>query len=307
MRFFVMTALAWFAAPVAAADLIASPATFATQLKKAGCGDTVTLEAADYGNVSAPRLTCPADNRIEIRAEGSIFRTLTIRASEGVNWFGGLVTAPLGVDTPGVTIDSSRFVRVAGVTIQGHKVGITAVRGSDYEIVGNRMQGLRSDGINVTMAQRVLIEGNQVVDTRPRRATYTAVGKLLVDGDHADCIQFWSTADKAPTSDLTIRNNYCRGEMQGIVSFNSGQGGLDRILIENNLIDGIEYWNGIVMYEARDSAIRNNVVLTKRGAKAQNFPFQRITTWIYLKAPLNTIACGNTVGALPKGDGTKPC
>ncbi len=306
IRYLFAAALALFASPVAAADLTVSPATFAAQMKKAACGDTVTLALAEYGAVSAPRLTCPADNRLEIRAEGSTFRTIIIRAAEGVSWFGGLVTAPLGVDTPGVTIDNSRFVRVAGVTIQGHKVGITAVRGSDYEIVGNRMQGLRSDGINVTTAQRVLIEGNQVVDTRPIRATYDAKGKLLVDGDHSDCIQFWSTANKAPTADLTIRNNYCRGEMQGIVAFNAGQGGLDRILIENNLIDGIEYWNGIVMYEARDSAIRNNVVLTKRGAKAQNNGAP-IKTWIYLKAPVNTIACGNIVGALPKGEGTQPC
>lgn len=327
-RFLVMAALALLTSPVAAADLVVTPATFAIQIKKATCGDVVTLSPGDYGivaisNYSAPGVAadmpatakakaiparCSDAHRLEVRAEAGTFRKITLRGLQGVSWYGGTVSAPLGVDTPGVTIDSSRFLRVAGVTIQGHKVGITAVRGSDYEIVGNRMQGLRSDGINVTMAQRVLIEGNQVVDTRPRRAVYQKVApySLITDGDHADCIQFWSTAGKAPTADLTIRNNYCRGEMQGIVSFDPGQGGLDRILIENNLIDGIEYWNGIVMYEARDSAIRNNVVLTKRGAVAQNNGAP-IKTWIYLKAPVNTIACGNTVGALPKGEGTQPC
>ncbi|KQR81187.1 hypothetical protein ASG07_12010 [Sphingomonas sp. Leaf343] len=322
----MIAALSLLASPAVAADLTATPSTFAAQLKKATCGDVVTLQPGEYGavalsNYSAPGVAaevpatdkakaiaakCSAANRLEIRAEAGTFRTITLRGLHGVSWYGGVVSAPLGVDTPGVSIDSSRFVRVAGVTVRGHKVGITAVRGSDYEIVGNRMQGLRSDGINVTMAQRVLIEGNQVVDTRPIRATYDARGKLLVDGDHSDCIQFWSTVGKAPTADLTIRNNYCRGEMQGIVAFNAGAGGLDRILIERNLLDGLEYWNGIVMYEARNSAIRNNIVMTKRGAIARNNG-QPIKTWIYLRSPVNTVACGNDVPAMPGGEGTGAC
>ncbi len=288
------------------AALTATPANLPVTMKAARCGDVVALQPGEYGAASAPRLVCPDTNRLEVRADGANFRSITIRSAEGISWYGGTVSAPLGVNTPGVTIDASRYVRIAGLTITGHKVGITAVRGTDYEIVGNRMQGLRSDGINVTMAQRVLIEGNQVVDTRPIRATYDAKGKLLVDGDHSDCIQFWSTVGKAPTADLTIRNNYCRGEMQGIVAFNAGAGGLDRILIDRNLLDGLEYWNGIVMYEARNSAIRNNVVMTKRGAVARNNG-QPIKTWIYLRSPVNTVACGNVVPAMPGGEGTGAC
>jgi polygalacturonase len=313
MKFLIAAAAMLWASPVAAADLTATPSTYKTVAAAAKCGDTVTLAAGDYGAVQVTRyntpgaIACPADNRIEIRAEDARMDSLTFRAVQGVNWFGGFISAPLGVATPGVTMDSSRFVRFAGGLVTGHKVGVTAVRGSDYEIVGNRFQGLRSDGINVTSSQRVLIESNQVVMTVPIKATYTPEGKLLVDGDHSDGVQAWNTAGLPRVTDVTIRGNYFRGMMQGIAVFDAGKGGVDRFIVENNTIDGIDFWHGITLTEARDSVIRDNIVLTRKGAKAWNFPFQPIKTWVSIPGAINVVACGNTVPAMPGGVGTKPC
>jgi hypothetical protein len=323
----ILAAVVAVSTPVAAATIATTPTTFAADLRKANCGDIIELAPGDYGAVQITRYTapgvaaeipatakakavparCPSNNRLEIRAEDARLSSLRIASAQGVNWYGGLITAKLGVETPGVTLDASRFIRFAAAQVEGHKVGVNATRGTDYEIVGNRLERLRSDGVDVSQAQRVLIENNQVVMTTPIKATYDAKGKLLVDGDHSDGIQAWSVPGTPPVADVTIRGNYFRGVMQGISVFNSNTGGIDRFLVEYNTIDGIDFWHGITLSDARDSIIRYNLVVTRKNAKAWNFPFQPIRTWVSIPSGVRTIACGNIVPAMPGGVGTEPC
>jgi hypothetical protein len=308
-RLWAGLALLAMAAPAIAADVTITPTADKLQMQRqwqqAKCGDNVTLAAGAYDVINVPRFDCPQDS-VMVDASAAKVTNLVFQYVKGVNWYGGTVNGIGGPRTAAVTIDFSQYVKVAGLNVTG-SVGITVVRSTDVRVEHNYINGVLIDGMTTTMASRVVFDGNTVIGSVPTRAIYDAAGKLVVDGTHADCAQYWTTYGKQPTTDIIFRNNYCRGEMQGIVSFDVGPGGPKRILVENNIIDGLWYWNGIVAYQAEDSTFRNNIVRTKRGVKAFNFPFQAIKTWIYLKTPINSIACGNIVEAMPNGEGTKPC
>jgi nitrous oxidase accessory protein NosD len=227
-----------------------------------------------------------------------------MRRSYGIDWVGGVVIGPR-LTSFAVSIVDSRQISVTGVNISGPKVGVAITRSSDIDVVGNTFDGVRSDGVNIAMSRRVRITGNACLNFKPIRAIYSSDGRLLVDGDHSDCIQGWSRRGQRPTSDITISDNVAEGEMQGISFFDSGEGGYDRIVIRNNDLN-LSYWNGIVIYEGRGSIVTGNRVRTIAGARARNWPFQSIRTWIYVTGTRNHV-CGNFVEAIPDGEGTRPC
>ena len=275
-------------------------------LSKARCGDAVELAPGDYGQVRAPRVTCPADGpRVWVDASRARMTQLLMYGAHGLDWHGGHVE---GIrDRAGVSIDGSTRVAVTGMTVTRALVGFSILRASDVSVRGSRVQGHRSDGFNVNRAQRVALEYNAVIDPDPVRATYDARGKLVKDGDHPDCVQMWSTAGTPPVADVSIRGMYCRGYMQGIAAFNAGAGGLDRIAVEDNLLDGIGFWHGITLTEARDSRVVGNTVRTTPGALAPNDTTKRIRAWIMIARGERTLSCGNVVEAIPAGEGTGAC
>jgi hypothetical protein len=139
---------------------------------------------------------------------------------------------------------------------------------------------MRSDGIQVGEGRNGLIEENDCAETRIR------------DVEHPDCIQLWSRPTSPPTADIVIRRNRAKGTMQGVFLGNHvregvNDGGFDRILIEDNVLD-VGYPNGIALHEGRDSIVRNNKVTT--------FPGSRWRASINLKGG-DSKQCGNSVTA----------
>ncbi len=284
------------------AALVATPATLPAQLRAARSGDTITLREGRYGAVSVIRRKF--DRRVRVDARNAVFTGITMRSVMGMEWLGGTIVGPR-LQTFGISIADSRDILVSGMRITGPRVGVAMARSTDIDVIGNSFDGVRSDGVNIAMSQRVRITGNACINFKPIRAIYSSDGRLLVDGDHSDCIQGWSRRGFRPTSDITITDNAAEGEMQGISFFDPGQGGYDRITIRNNDLN-LSYWNGIVIYEGRNSLITGNHVRTIPGARALNWPFQPIRTWIYTTGS-NNRACGNIVESYPDGEGTARC
>ncbi len=284
------------------AALTATPATLPARIKAAQGGDTITLAAGEYGAVTIANRAFTAP--VLIDASAAKLTALTIRKVDGLEWRGGKLVGPREASF-GVTVNQSAHITIKGMVISGPKVGLSFGQTTDFEAIGNRFDGVRSDGINIGMSQRGRIIGNQCLNTRPIRATYSKEGKLLVDGDHADCIQGWSRKGQTPTGDLLIEGNVAHGEMQGISFFDPGQGGYDRITIRNNDLT-LEYWNGIAVYEGRNTIITGNRVRTVPGAKTLNFPFQAVRTWVTTRGAGGKV-CGNDVPATPGGEGTGAC
>ncbi len=285
------------------AALTATPATLPAQIKAAQAGDRITLAAGEYGAVSITNRTFAPP--VLIDASAARLTALTIRKVQGLEWRGGVLNGPRNTSF-GVAVALSSHITIKGMLISGPKVGLAFSETTDFEAIGNRFDGVRSDGINIAMSQRGRIIGNQCYNVRPIRATYTAEGRLLVDGDHSDCIQGWSRKGKTPTGDLLIEGNVAEGEMQGITFFDPGQGGNDRITIRGNDLL-LAYWHGVTVYEGRGTIITGNRVRTLPGAKALNYPYKPIKTWVYTLRGVDQTVCGNIVPAMPVGEGTGAC
>jgi hypothetical protein len=285
------------------AALTATPATHTATMSKARCGDVVTLANGSYPTVVAPRLTCPDDNRLTIDASAATIKTATIRAVEGLDWSGGTFNPPLSTPVA-MTIDMSRRVRFSGALITGARVGVTIARSSYVVVRGNRFDGVRSDGVNVTIAHHVDIIGNQCLRFQPILATYDAAGKLLVDGDHPDCVQGWTTQGTPPLSDVLVAGNTAEGFMQGAWFGKTSTHGYDRITIRNNDFR-IGAFQGASVIEGRGTVIRDNRILPTPGARLQGGNRGLVWPWVYTTG--DAVACGNVVAAQASRYGTGAC
>lgn len=285
------------------AALTATPATLPAAFKAARCGDTITLASGEYGAVNAPRLSCPA-SAVGVDASAARMTSLVIRGASGLNWKGGRVRG--SGEGSAVTVDGSTRIRVSGMVVSGARIGMSLVRGTDMEAIGNRFDGVRSDGINITQAQRVRIIGNACVNTIPVPAVWDAAGKMLKDGDHADCIQGWSMKGTPPVADVLIVGNTAEGPMQGIWFGNTGQGGYDRITIRDNDLRLSGAWHGISVYEGRAVVIRNNRILPISGSRQPGGNRQLTYPWVYAPGS-DAVACGNVVAAQASRYCTEKC
>lgn len=300
---FILSVMALWASGCSAEAARVTPATLRQALLEAKGGEVLTLSPGDYGNVVFPtdRQFSP---RLVIDASKARFTGITIRRVSGVEIRGGEVNGPR-MNSFAVLLDFTRNVTLSGMRISGSRIGVSVARSSDVVLLENRFDGMRSDGINVAMSQRVRIERNDCRNFRPIPAIYSSSGKIIVDGDHPDCIQGWSRPGYAPTRDVEILGNTAEGYMQGVFFGDRGQGGYDRITVMNNVFN-LSAFNGIVIWEARRANVTGNIVNTIDGSVLPFFPFPRVKAWIRVTGT-DIRACNNRVEAEPRGEGTKRC
>lgn len=285
-----------------AASVSVTPATLVAVLKSAKGGETIVLQTGDYGKVIFPYRDYPT--RVVVDATAARFSQIWIRRVSGLEIRGGSI---VGARTEPFTmaIDSSRNLRVANMTMSGARVGISLTRSQGIDIISNRFDGLRSDGVNIAMTSQVLIQGNSCRNFNPIQAVYSSTGALIKDGDHPDCIQGWSSRGYTPISDISIVGNTAVGYMQGIFFGNTGQGGYDRITIRDNDLT-VGAFNGIILWEARSSTVTRNKVKTVPGARLKSYPFALVSSWIQLTGR-NIVACGNTAASTRYSVGLNAC
>jgi len=281
------------------ATLTATPAKFPVVV----CGDTVILAAGQYATVTVPRLDCPDDKRLTIDASAATIKTATIRATKGVDWSGGVFNPPLSMPVA-VTIDMSERVRFSGALITGARVGVTVVRSGYIDVIGNRFDGVRSDGVNITVSHHANIIGNQCLRFQPILANYDASGKLLIDGDHPDCIQGWTTPGTPPLSDVLVAGNTADGYMQGYWFGATSKDGYDRITVVFNEAR-IGAYQGVNVVGGRDTVISHNRILPTPGARLLGGNRGLIWPWVQMTG--TGIACGNVVAPQASQYGTGDC
>lgn len=141
-----------------------------------------------------------------------------------------------------------------------------------------------------------------------KKRTYTP--KLLQDGDHADCIQAWSGAQLAPTSDLVIVDDWANGLVQDIFLGNHNRqvvsdGGFNRVVIRGNTVR-VGMPNGKVLAGARGGEVKNTTVLSTPGALISNWPRREVRAKL-LVAESSVVTCGDPVKRNTDNPGTEPC
>lgn len=258
-------------------------------------GDTITLPS-DMSGVLTIRggVYQPA---ITIDASAATLSGIVFSEVNGVTVKGGTIVGP-GGRSYGVSIRSSRNIRVENMVITAAHRGVVVNESQDIGLAGLNLTGLISDGINVALSQRVSIERNRCRSFRPNIATFGPDGKRLKDGDHPDCIQAWSRPSAPPTSDISVIGNDMDGVMQGIFFGNHvrdgiDDGGFERIVISNNRIR-VSYPNALVLSDVRGATIANNVISTVPDSRLPNKPDRLVQATIRVSGS-DITACGNTV------------
>ena len=286
----------------AAETLPATPATLGAALARAKGGDVVRLAAGEDPVVTIQRRTF--EPRLRIDASRARVAGWIVRDAGGVDLDGG-VAGTEGSPLPAVTVQNARGVRVSNMLLTGSRSGVALTRSQDVAVVGNRLEGLRSDGVLIAMSQRVLVERNVCRGFRHRPATFAADGRMVRDGDHPDCIQGWSRLGDTPTGDVTIVGNVGEGYMQGVWFGDRGQGGYDRMVVRDNRFT-LGMYHGIAMGEVRGAEVTGNVVRTTPGARSPKPPHQPMMTWIRVTGT-DLKVCGNEVETDRLREGTKRC
>jgi hypothetical protein len=245
------------------------------------------------------------DPPVTVLADGATVQGIVLADVQGLRWRGGTIVSAEGLQPSttmqgyAVNIRQSRDISIEGATLTSAVRGVVLAQSDGIALRRLMLTGLRSDGINIALSRRVLVEDVTCSDFVPIARIDDAAGKMIKDGDHPDCIQAWSRPSDPPSADITIRRVKARGPMQGIFLGNHvrngiDDGGFDRVLIEDNDIE-VAFPNGIRIDGGRNSIVRNNRVATPPGARFRTS--LRITDGM--------LACGNRIdaGSNPVGAG----
>lgn len=283
----------------------ATPATLKAHLVAAKGGETIRLAPGDYGVVTFPRRTySPA---ITLDASQATFTGLVVMKGGGVTVKGGKVVGP-GGRSYGISIRGADGVRIEGMRISGAHRGVVINESENVALVGNELTGLISDGIDIALSRKILVQRNRCHNFSPSLSVFDSSGKKIREGDHPDCIQAWSRPSHPPTSDIQVLDNIIEApRMQGIFFGNHvrngvDDGGFDRVVIRGNRLK--VNMLGITLGNARDSVVENNRVDVYPELVFPERPRFRIKPGVRIVNG-NATGCGNVVQDGPNHGGSK--
>jgi len=195
-----------------------------------------------------------------------------IANSEGITIRNSLIEGELASGTGDPTADgfaTGKGLRVSSssdIVIENNEFttwhrGMVISGSTDVQVTGNDVHSMRSDGMNFSQVERVLIEDNHIHDFK----------RSMSSSDHSDMIQFWTNGTSRPSTDIVIRGNTLDvgdGKTQSIFMRNDqvdrGFAGEEmfyrNLLIEENVILN-NHVHGIAVGETNGLVIRKNSVL----------------------------------------------
>ena len=279
IRLFVLLAAALLmSVPSSAATTTATPASIAEVLVHAADGDTIRLAPGSYPAIDLrDRHWSPP---VTVDATAAQVRAVHLAGVSGLTWRGGTFDGG-DAERQGVSIQKADHLVIDGATMRHYsRVGIGIGSSSDLRIVNNVFSDMGSDGVDVALSRRIVLDHNRCVDTHP------------TDGAHPDCIQLWSRPSEPPTADIVITNNDATGATAGFTAFNHvrngvDDGGFDRITIENNHAK-VSAFHGVTVYGCRDCIIRHNRVETLPDPANP-----RVRAWIKAVNSSGAVLCDN--------------
>ncbi len=169
----------------------------------------------------------------------------------------------------GLSVRGASNVQIDGNEFYNFHRGMIVSESKDISVTNNDLHSMRSDGMDFTQVQGVLIEGNQIHDFKASPAS----------SDHCDMIQFWTAGTTAASTDIVIRNNVLdvgQGTAtQSILMRNEvvdrGLAGSEmfyqNVTIENNVITN-GHLHGITVGQTNGLIVRQNSVLHTDGGAA---------------------------------------
>ena len=271
-----------------AATVTANPGNAQSVITAARGGDRITLAAGNYEPIVVKNQQW--DKPVTVDATAAQLQSVTFVSVANLVWRGGDFNGSDSLPY-GFVVRTSTDVSFEGARVSHYmRTGLAFDRITGGRIAHNSFSDMGSDGMDVALSRRILIDGN------------TCSAFVPLPGAHPDCIQSWSRPSDPPTADLTIVRNTMDGSMQGISLFNHvrdgvDDGGFDRIVIARNKVH-VSYPNGIAAYDCRDCVVRDNDVDTVPGSGYK--------TSVRLFRGSVTV-CSNKVPLVPASGGDRDC
>jgi len=242
--------------PLLLATVAANPASLPATLARAQPGDTIRLAPGSYGAVTIANRQWAQPITIDA---GDARLSLTITRSSGIAIRGGVFAATEERLGYAARITQSSRIAFDGSQFRDSKRGMVIGRSREIAVRRATITGMTIDGINIASSQQVSITGSRCADFR------------RVDNAHPDCIQLWSRPATGVTSDVSLIGNTSTGNMQGFTAFNHvrkgvDDGGFDRIVIRDNVVEGL-FPQGVAVYDCRNCIVRNNRTRRLSGAR----------------------------------------
>ena len=269
--------------------ITATPQTLLQVVNNAVAGQVIRLAPGDYAPIQLRmRDWTPA---ITIEAGNAHISSIELRDVAGLTWHGGIFDGKETIRSGFNAFRSQRIIVENGRFSHYLRNGIGFSEGSDARLIGNNFSDMGSDGIDIALSRRVLIDGTKCHDFRP------------TPGAHPDCIQLWSRPSAPPTADITVINTVAAGEMQGVTAFNHvrdnvDDGGFDRIIFASNDIR-ISFAQAVSLYDCRDCVARDNYIDTWEN------PHNRARLVVMGRSSVEQ--CGNVIKLFPKLPGQNKC
>lgn len=235
---------------------------------------------------------------VTVDATAAHLRRIQLFNISGLSWHGGVFDGG-DVERSGIGVTVGDHLIVDGTTMSHYaRNGVGLGKVSDARVTNNLFTEMGSDGVDVALSRRVVLNHNRCESSHP------------TPGAHPDCFQLWSRPTDPPTADITITNNVATGATQGFTGFNYvrpdadgkpvDDGGFDWIIIENNVAK-VGYHHAISLYNCRKCTVRNNQVGTM-----PNLEESRVRARIKI-IDSDAIACGNTSKSFPGTAETQRC
>lgn len=272
-------------------------------------GDSLTLAAGAYppsyvkGKTFAPPVTVTA-------APGAISQGIVFQLCSGITLKGWEITADplqgagikggcanLTLDTcnlhgaavgdgGGASLINSPGARIVNCEIHHLSGGLGLTHCDNSLVDGNSFHDLQRDGIDVNASSHVTVSNNRFTDFYPQ------------PGDHSDAIQFLTTGQTAPATDLVVTGNtYLRGKgsaaTQGIFFGNEAKIAYQRVTITGNAIVGAIY-QGLMLSMVDVCTVSDNFVVG----------YSDINSWINVNQATTATVSNNVSSTFNLGVGT---
>ena len=277
-------------APAAVSPALeATPQTLQGLLDNAAPGDVIQLVSGNYPEIRLSRRDwSPA---VTVEAGTARLRGVVMSDVAGLSWRGGIFDGE-NIVRNGINITRGQRLSIERASFTRYlRNGIGLSEVSDARVISNNFSEMGSDGIDIALSRRIVVDGTRCHDFKP------------TPGAHADCIQLWSRPTAPPTADITVINTVAAGDMQGVTAFNHvrdgvDNGGFDRIIFANNDIR-ITYVQALSLYDCRNCIARDNFVDT--------WPQAHHRARVVVHGNSSVLQCGNVIKTFPKLPGQQPC
>ncbi len=164
-------------------------------------------------------------------------------------------------DGLGVHLADSTDVTVSGGDLEQLQVGVMIKGVQGARVIGNRIHGIRTDGVISAAAETLEISGNYITDFTPNPA------------DHADGIQLHNRGvDRGTTSVVIADNVIMQGKGAGVQGIWISDGDVfphRDLTITNNLVYINGMYNGIGLNHVQGARVTNNTVVSDPGDAMQ--------------------------------------